>query len=87
VVNKGSSGSWWSIHDLSVLAPDGKAASRAGTDDGIQRKNAALPDGTRLTAVYNSGSGTATFDVPWGGTTYSYRLPAGAAAIFTTRSA
>ncbi|KUO19917.1 discoidin domain-containing protein [Streptomyces dysideae] len=87
VVNKASSGSWWSIHDVSVLAPDGKAASHAETDNGIQRKGAELPDGTRLTAVYNSGSGPATFDVPWGSTTYSYRLPAGGAAIFTTRSA
>lgn len=86
VVNKSSSGSWWSIHDLSVLAPDGTAGSRAETGDGVQRKNATLSDGTRLTAVYNSGRSTATFDVPWGATTYSYRLPAGAAAIFTTRS-
>ncbi|MEU0247338.1 discoidin domain-containing protein [Streptomyces sp. NPDC006235] len=88
VTNTADSGSWWSIHELSVLAPDGKAApSPAATDHGLQRKSAALPDGTRLTAVYNSGTSPATFDLPWGGTTYSYRLPAGAAAIFTNRSA
>ncbi|MFI6929653.1 glycoside hydrolase family 30 beta sandwich domain-containing protein [Streptomyces sp. NPDC050287] len=87
VTNKASSGSWWSIHDLSVLAPDGKTTSSASATKGVQRRSAVLPDGTRLTAVYNSGGSTATFDVPWGDTTYSYRLPAGAAAIFTTRSA
>ncbi|WP_329324678.1 discoidin domain-containing protein [Streptomyces luteogriseus] len=87
VVNKASSGSWWSIDDLSVLAPDGKATANASVTKGVQRKSAQLPDGTRLSVTYNSGRGAATFDVPWGGTTYSYRLPAGAAAIFTTRSA
>ncbi|WND24013.1 discoidin domain-containing protein [Streptomyces violaceus] len=29
VVNKANSGSWWSVHDLSVLAPDGKATANA----------------------------------------------------------
>jgi glucosylceramidase len=87
VVNKSDSGSWWSIHDLSVLAPDGKVTSNADVTKGVQRKSAQLPDSTRLSAAYNSGSGTAAFDIRWGGTTYSYRLPAGAAAIFTTRSA
>ncbi|MDX3776303.1 hypothetical protein [Streptomyces europaeiscabiei] len=36
--------------------------------------------------TYNSGSGTAAFDVPWGDTTYRYQLPAGATAILTTRA-
>jgi glucosylceramidase len=86
VVNQSGSDSWWSIHDLTVLAADERAASPAGTEGGVQRKSAALPDGTALTAVYNSGHGVATFDVAWGGTTYSYRLPVGAAAIFRTSS-
>jgi glucosylceramidase len=87
VVNKASSGSWWSIHDVSVFASDGKTTSPPATSAGLQRKNATLPDGTKLQVTYNSGSGAATFDVPWGGTTYSYRLPAGAAAILATRPA
>ncbi|MDQ0716780.1 O-glycosyl hydrolase [Streptomyces luteogriseus] len=87
VVNKASSGSWWSIHDVSVFASDGKTTSPPATSAGLQRKNATLPDGTKLQVSYNSGSGAATFDVPWGGTTYSYRLPPGAAAILTTRAA
>ncbi|WP_327743787.1 discoidin domain-containing protein [Streptomyces europaeiscabiei] len=87
VVNKSSSGSWWSIHDVSVLAPEGKATSNASATKGVQRKNARLPDGTRLSVTYNSGSGSAAFDVPWGDTTYSYRLPAGAAVILTARLA
>jgi len=35
--------------------------------------------------VYNSSRSVAAFDVPWGATTYTYSLPAGAAAVFTTR--
>ncbi|MET8081858.1 discoidin domain-containing protein [Streptomyces sp. NPDC005303] len=87
VVNKAGSGSWWSIHDVSVLAPDGKATSSTGKGSGLQRKSATLPDGTRLQVAYNSGTSAAVFGIPWGSTTYTYRLPAGAAAIFTTRSA
>ncbi|MET9830402.1 discoidin domain-containing protein [Streptomyces sp. NPDC006385] len=87
VVNKSNSGSWWSIHDVSVFAPDGKTTSAAGSNHGLLRKNATLPDGTQLSVMYNSGSGFTTFDVPWGSTMYRYRLPAGAAAILTTRPA
>jgi hypothetical protein len=87
VVNKAGSGSWWSLHDVSVLAPDGRATSTADSNSGLQRRNVGLPDGTQLQVTYNSGGGSATFDVPWGSTTYSYRLPAGAAAIFSTRPA
>ena len=52
-----------------------------------QWRTAQLPDGTQLNVVYNSGTQLATFDVDWGSATYTYRLPVGAAAIFTTRSA
>jgi hypothetical protein len=87
VVNEGSAGSWWSIHELNVLAPDGAASVAARSDSGVQRKTAVLPDGTQLLVAYNSGHSVATFDVSWGDTTNAYRLPAGAAAIFTTRQA
>ncbi|WP_345008751.1 discoidin domain-containing protein [Streptomyces shaanxiensis] len=76
VVNEVSSGSWWSLHDVSVLAPEGRTTSPDATSDGLQRKNAPLPNGTQLQVTYNSGGGAATFDIPWGDTTYSYRLPA-----------
>jgi len=87
IVNEGSAGSWWSIHELNVLAPGGPASVAAPSDGGVQRKTAVLPDGTQLLVAYNSGRSVATFDVPWGAVTNGYRLPAGAAAIFTTRPA
>ena len=52
----------------------------------MQRRTAQLPDGTEFNVVYNSGKQLATFDVVWGSATYTYRLPVGAAAIFTTRA-
>ncbi|WP_073836093.1 discoidin domain-containing protein [Micromonospora sp. CB01531] len=85
VVNQGDAGNWWSIHELNVLGPTGSASVAAGSDSGVQRKTAVLPDGTQLLVVYNARRSVATFDVPWGDTTYAYRLPASAAAIFTTR--
>ncbi|MDT5026065.1 MAG: glucosylceramidase [Micromonosporaceae bacterium] len=46
VVNNGSSGSWWSIHELNVLAPGaGPANVKTGSDSSVQRKTAVLPDG------------------------------------------
>jgi glucosylceramidase len=86
VTDQGSSGSWWSIHELTVQAP-GEPAPAAGQSGDVQRRTTQLPDGTQLNVVYNSGKQLATFDVVWGSATYTYRLPAGAAAIFTTRAA
>jgi hypothetical protein len=86
LVNQGNSGSWWSIHELTVQAPGGPAPT-TGQSGEVQRRTAQLPDGTRLNVVYNSGSRPATFDVLWGSATYTYRLPVGAAVIFTSRPA
>lgn len=90
LINQGSSGSWWSIHELNLLAPGAApvATPTAGSGNGgVQRKTATMPDGTRLEVVYNSGRAVATFPVQWANTTYTYSLPVGAAAIFSTRSA
>jgi O-glycosyl hydrolase len=85
IVNQGSSGSWWSIHELNILAPD---ASTDATSDGIVlRQTATLFDGTALDVAYNPGTSAASFAVLWGDTSYTYRLPGGAAVVFTTRPA
>jgi hypothetical protein len=86
ITNQGSSGSWWSIHELSVFGPGAPQppASPSGT---VRRRTAQLPDGTQLLAVYNPGRDAATFPVVWGDATYTYRLPGGAAVVFTTRPA
>jgi O-glycosyl hydrolase len=107
IVNTGSSGSWWSIHELNLLttesltAPEGATAPGAdaaggegaraatamvttGGDSDLLRRTASLPDGTQLEVVYNAGRAVATFGVSWAGTAYTYRLPAGATAAFSS---
>jgi len=85
VVNQGNAGGWWSIHELNVLGPAGQVSVAARSHGRVQRKTAVLPDGTQLLVVYNSSASVAAFDVPLGATTYTYSLPADAAAVFTTR--
>ncbi|MEQ4209181.1 discoidin domain-containing protein [Actinopolymorpha sp. B9G3] len=46
IVNTGSSGSWWSIHELNLLAPEGAIASNAaavGANAAAAGANAAVP--------------------------------------------
>lgn len=88
IVNQGSAGSWWSIHELSVSAPGAGAASGSGSGgSGLQQKTATLSDGTKLLAIYNAGKKLATFDRQLGSSTWTYKLPASAVAIFTERAA
>lgn len=102
IVDTGASGSWWSIHDLSILGTGDPARGAPGEpavaarepfatptvtqplEPGLQRQRATMPDGTKLEVVYNPGPDAATFEVGWAGSTYRYRLPAGAVAAFTS---
>jgi glucosylceramidase len=86
VVNQGSAGNWWSIHELTVGAPGTGAAAPAGSTSGLQQKTATLSDGTKLLAIYNAGTKLATFDRQLGTSTWTYKLPATAVAIFTERA-
>lgn len=86
IVNQGSSGSWWSVHELNVLGPAGTAATSAPAAQGsVQSEAATLPDGTEVTAIYNASRSVVSFPVQWGESTYTYRLPSTATAIFTRR--
>ncbi|MBO0869275.1 MAG: hypothetical protein J2P15_11965, partial [Micromonosporaceae bacterium] len=63
------------------------ATAPAAQGGNVQRKTATMPDGTQLEVVYNTGHTVATFPVQWASATYTYQLPVGAAAIFSTRPA
>lgn len=88
IVNRGTSGSWWSIHELKLYGhPDGTATTNdARGMPNLQHQKAELPDGTEVRAVYNAGRSPAEFDVELGSTTYTYTLPPSAAAVFTRPS-
>ncbi|MGW0226741.1 discoidin domain-containing protein [Actinopolymorpha singaporensis] len=90
IVNTGSSGSWWSIHEADVLAATGSGSGPGSGGEqppaanaDLLRRTATTPDGTALEVYYNAGDQAATFDVTWADTTYRYRVPAGASATFT----
>ncbi len=51
----------------------------AGNIEDVAFKN---PDGTKVLVVYNGGSSNNTFQVQWNNESFSYTLPAGAAATF-----
>ncbi|GER90093.1 glucosylceramidase [Dictyobacter vulcani] len=55
--------------------------SSAGSN-GIQDVAFKNPDGTKVLVAYNSGSSSQSFSVQWGGESFAYTLPAGAAATF-----
>ncbi|GAB3431921.1 discoidin domain-containing protein [Flindersiella endophytica] len=89
IVNQGSSGSWWSIHELKVFGPADATAAKpapAATGGRVQTKAARLPDGTEVTAFYNASRSVVSFPVQWGESTYTYRLPSSAVALFTRSS-
>jgi glucosylceramidase len=79
------SGSWWSVHELTLRLSEGPASLPLGpalvTDTGE------LADGTEVSGHYNSGAGPAV--VPWSvpGFDYSYRLPPRAAVTFAVVAA
>ncbi|GHO65182.1 hypothetical protein KSC_040740 [Ktedonobacter sp. SOSP1-52] len=55
--------------------------SSAGSN-GIQDVAFKNPDGTKVLVAYNSASSSQTFNVQWGGESFAYTLPAGAAVTF-----
>jgi glucosylceramidase len=56
---------------------DSSAGSNGVTD--VAFKN---PDGSKVLVVYNAAASQQSFDVQWGGQSFSYSLPAGAVATF-----
>jgi O-glycosyl hydrolase len=81
IVSEGSSGSWWSIHELNLRTTGGVAAP-ATPSRRLIRASGVLADGTAVTGVYNAGRRDAAVDLPVDGFGYSYWLPPTAAVTF-----
>ena len=86
IVQEGTSGSWWSIHELNLTKSSGTTASgstssvslphvRRGSDRGR------LTDGTRLLGIAAGRHGS-TLPLTLGGAHYRYTMPADAAVTF-----
>jgi glucosylceramidase len=55
------------------------ASNFSGSIENVAFKN---PDGSKVLIALNNGTASSTFNVKWGGQTFSYTLPAGAVATF-----
>jgi O-glycosyl hydrolase len=77
----------WSIGDISVYGSESATSSiQAPTKvpRNLQLKNWTSPDGTKVAVVYNGSDGEQSFGLSADGS-YSYSLPPGTSAMFTTR--
>jgi O-glycosyl hydrolase len=85
VVQTGSAGNWWSIHELNAFLA---TAQVAGSSDVLQRAFK-TPDGSAGLAFYNpSATTSARFNVElWSGQSLVYTIPAHGGALFTWISA
>ena len=78
----------WSIGDLKVYGDsNGTASIQAPTtvSNGLERQHWTAPDGADVTAVYNGSRSSQSFPVSADGG-YTYMLPSGTSAMFTTQS-
>jgi len=77
----------WSIGDLKVYGGSSGATIQAPTavSKGLERQHWTAPDGADVTAVYNGNRSSQSFPVSGDGG-YTYTLPSGTSAMFTTQS-
>lgn len=88
LVNTGSSGSWWSIGEINVYAPQNgtDAASISGpvsVPSGLQMKTWQSSTNTEVTVVYNGSGRSQSFPISTDNAVM-YTLPAGGATLFTS---
>ncbi len=80
ILSTGSSGSWWSIHELNLRNATGAAPATPGP--GLIEARGTLADGVELSGHYNSGRRAAEIPWPIPGLGYTYVLPPTAAVTF-----
>jgi O-glycosyl hydrolase len=80
VVQTGSAGNWWSIHEFNAFL----ATSQAAGSSNVQQRAFQAPDGAAGLALYNPQATSAKYNVVlWNGQSLVYTIPAGGGAIFT----
>jgi O-glycosyl hydrolase len=80
VVQTGSAGNWWSIHEFNAFL----ATSKKVKHGDVEAQNFKTPNGAAGTAVYNPGTTPQQFNVDlWDGQSLAYTLAPHGAAIFT----
>ncbi|WP_373230364.1 discoidin domain-containing protein [Cohnella sp.] len=83
-VNTGTGGFWWSIGEINVYSASGTGSIAAPTEvsNGLALQKWTSNDGKEVTVVYNGTTTSQSFPVG----AYTYALPSGTSAMFTTAS-
>jgi len=87
IVCVAASGFWWSIAEINVYGSSsstGSIAAPTAVPKGLQLKTWTSPEGAQVTAVFNGTAGSRNFPVSADGS-YTYTLPSGTSAMFTTQ--
>jgi hypothetical protein len=84
IVSTGTAGFWWSIGEINVYASSGSGSIAAPTavSNGLQLQNWTSPEGKAVAVVYNGTTASQSFPIG----SFSYTLPSGTSAMFTTMS-
>lgn len=78
----------WSIGEINVYGASGQSGSvqnPTSVSNGLQLQSWTAADGSAVSAVYNGTTSSQSFSVSSNGS-YTYTLPAGTSAMFTTKS-
>ncbi|MFF6806930.1 discoidin domain-containing protein [Streptomyces sp. NPDC012616] len=87
IVSTAASGFWWSIGDIEVYGSargTGSITAPAAVSNGLQLKNWTSKEGEQVTVVFNGTTDSKSFKISADGS-YTYTLPSGTSAMFTTK--
>ncbi|MFC5467297.1 discoidin domain-containing protein [Cohnella suwonensis] len=87
IVNTGPSSFWWSIGEINVYGSSSETGSIAAptkVSHGLQLQNWTSPEGAQVTVVYNGTGSSQSFPIS-ADSSFTYKLPSGTSAMFTTK--
>ncbi|MFF9810016.1 discoidin domain-containing protein [Streptomyces coeruleorubidus] len=87
VVSTAASGFWWAIGDIEVYGSErgtGSITAPTAVSNGLQLKTWTSKEGSQVTVVFNGTAGSKSFRMSTDGS-YTYTLPSGTSAMFTTK--
>ncbi|GCB43206.1 discoidin domain-containing protein [Streptomyces sp. NL15-2K] len=87
IVSTAPSGFWWAIGDIEVYGSahgTGSITAPAAIPNGLQLKNWTSKEGEQVTVAFNGTTDSKSFKISTDGS-YTYTLPSGTSAMFTTK--
>jgi len=87
IVSTAASGFWWAIGDIEVYGAargTGSIAAPTAVANGLQSKSWTSKQGDQVTVVFNGTADSKSFKMSTDGS-YTYELPGGTSAMFTTK--